>query len=263
MIMVNRTHQPDRGAMTGSELTTTDEDQAATLASDFSETARILFSAGSVKGTLAEVVRLAVATIEGCDFAGIFLIENDAVTTPVHTNPVVGEIDGLQRHCGEGPCLDAIAHQVSFYADDLGEERWGRFGSEAMARGMRSLLALPLSGSGAGALSLYASYPRAFGVVDRARGLLLASLAGLALSSAQSHEDEERLADNLHAALRTRELIGQAQGILIERERITPDQAFEILRRASQHLNRKLREVAQDLIESGERPDTGRAPHAG
>jgi len=247
--------------MTSSELPTTDEDPAATLASDISETARILFSAGNVRETLAEVVHLAVATIEGCDFAGIFLMEAGASTTPVQSHPVVGEIDMLQHHYGEGPCLDAIAHRVSIYADDLGEDqRWTRFASAAMARGLRSLLALPLSTNGAGALSLYASYPRAFGVVDRARGLLLATLAGLALSSAHSHEDEARLADNLHAALLTRELIGQAQGILIERERITADQAFEILRRASQHLNRKLREVAQDLVETGERPDTGRGP---
>jgi len=250
--------------MARSELPTTDEDPAATLASDLSDTAQILFSAGSVKDTLAAVVHLAVATIEGCDFAGIFLVEGDAITTPVHSHPVVGEIDALQHQYGEGPCLDAIAHRMSFYAGDLDEDqRWGRFGPEAMARGMRSVLALPLSGNGAGALNLYASYPRAFGVVDRARGLLLASLAGLALSLAHSHEEEVQLADNLHAALRTRELIGQAQGILIERERITADQAFEILRRASQHLNRKLREVAQDLVETGERPDTGTPPLAG
>jgi len=74
------------------------------------------------------------------------------------------------------------------------------------------------------------------------------------------NEDEERRAENLAAALVTRELIGQAQGILIERERITPDQAFVVLRQASQHLNIKLREVAQNLVETGERPDTGRPP---
>lgn len=250
--------------MASTELPTTEEDPAATLASDFSEAARILFSAESVNDTLAEVVHLAVATIEGCDFAGIFLVEGGVITTPVHSHAMVGEIDALQHQSGEGPCLDAIANRTSFYADDLGEDlRWARFGPEATARGMRSLLALPLSGNGAGALNLYASYPRAFGAVDRARGLLLASLAGLALSSAHSHEDEARLADSLHAALRTRELIGQAQGILIERERITADQAFEILRRASQHRNRRLREVAQDLVDTGEQPDTGPPSHAG
>ena len=89
--------------------------------------------------------------------------------------------------------------------------------------------------------------------------MLLATMAGMAFTSAQIHEDEERRAANLQAALATREMIGQAQGILMERERITPDQAFDILRRASQHLNVKLRDVAQSLVDTGERPDTGRA----
>jgi AmiR/NasT family two-component response regulator len=115
-------------------------------------------------------------------------------------------------------------------------------------------LALPLNESGA--LNLYARLPGAFGVVDRAKAVILASLADLALSVAHSHEDETRRSDNLNLALATREVIGQAQGILMERERITPDQAFDILRRASQHLNRKLRDVAQDLVDTGERPET-------
>jgi len=88
----------------------------------------------------------------------------------------------------------------------------------------------------------------------------LVSLASLALSVAHSHEDEERRAANLHAALASRETIGEALGILMERERITGHQAFDILRRASQHLNIKLREVAENLIETGEDPDTG-LPH--
>ncbi len=99
--------------------------------------------------------------------------------------------------------------------------------------------------------------PRAFRVVDRARGLLLVSMACFACSTARSHEDEERRAKNLDAAMVTRELIGHAQGILIERERITGDQASNISRQASQRLNVKLREVAQDLVDTGERPDTG------
>jgi len=124
--------------------------------------------------------------------------------------------------------------------------------------GIRSVLALPLTAnSQLGALNLYARYPGVFGVFDRARAALLASLAGLALSVAHSHEDEERRADNLHGALVSREIIGEAMGILMERERITADQAFDVLRRASQHLNIKLREVAQNLVDTGEDPDVG------
>jgi GAF domain-containing protein len=244
---------------TSVDRATLDEDPTSGLAADFSETARIPFAAGSATDTLAQVVALAVATIEGCDFAGLFLLENDVVTSPVHTDPIVDEIDALQHETGEGPCLDAISQRQIFYADDAADDpRWPRFGPQASAAGIRSVLALPLTTNASlGALNLYARYPAAFGVVDRAKGVILASLAGLAVSAAHSHEDEERRADHLNAALGTREVIGQAQGILMERERISAAQAFDVLRRASQHLNRKLRDVAQDFVDTGQRPETG------
>jgi GAF domain-containing protein len=233
--------------------------QASELTDNISATVKALFSAGNVSETLAQVADLAVSTIEGCDFAGIFLVEGSKVTTPVCTDPVVIDVDSLQHSWGEGPCLDAVTQGVSFYAGDLADDaRWPNFGPEATATGMRSLLAVPLVINGTpGALNLYARYPHAFGVIDRGRGLLLAAMAGLAFTSAQTHEDEERRAANLHAALATREVIGQAQGILMERERLSSDQAFDILRRASQHLNLKLRDIAQNLVDTGERPDTG------
>ena len=238
------------------------DDPAVEITEGFSETARALFSAGSVTDTLQRVVDLAVETIEGCDYAGIFLLEGDAVTTPVHTDPVVIEVDTLQHRTGEGPCLDAIATGGALHADDLdGDARWPRFGPQATAAGVRTVLALTMPGNGThGALNLYARYPQALGVIDRAKGLLLSALAGLALSAAAAHDDEERRLDNLQAALATRAVIGQAQGILIERERITPAQAFDILRRASQHLNIKLRDVAQALVDTGEQPQTGSPP---
>jgi GAF domain-containing protein len=241
------------------QQTMTEQDPVTELTLSFSETASTLFSAGSVTDTLTEVVGLAVSTIEGCDLAGLFLVDGDMVTIPVHTDPLVDEVDALQQRTGEGPCLDAIAQRLIFYAEDLADDaRWPHFGPQAAEAGMRCLLALPLTTNGSlGALNLYARYPAAFGVVDRAKGVILASLAGLALLTARSHEEEERRVDNLHAALTARGVIGQAQGILMERERITADLAFDILRRASQHLNRKLRDVAQDLVDTGERPETG------
>jgi GAF domain-containing protein len=237
----------------------TDRDPLSELTTTFSETARNLFSAGSVRSTLEQVVAIAVETIEGCDFAGLFITKGDAVVTPVLTDPIVEVIDTLQRETGEGPCLDATAQGVMVYCDDLeNDERWPSFGPRAAQHGMRSALALPLTTNGTlGAVNLYASYLAAFGVVDRAKGVILASLAGAALTSAHSIEDEERRIENLHSALSSREIIGQAQGILMERERIAADQAFDVLRRASQYLNIKLREVAQTLVDTGEKPDTG------
>jgi DNA-directed RNA polymerase specialized sigma24 family protein len=228
------------------------------LTSNLSEVARVLFAAGSVADTLQAVVDQAVASIEGCDFAGIFLLEADKVATAVKSDPVVLDIDGLQQATGEGPCLDAIQQRTTVYAEDLADDaRWPTFGPQAAAAGARCALAFHLYTNGTmGALNLYAQYPRAFGATDRAKGLIFATLSALALGGARTHEDEDRRASNLNQALATRELIGQAQGILMERERITSDQAFDILRRASQHLNVRLREVAQDLVDTGDRPVT-------
>lgn len=242
----------------GPETMATPENTTAELSSNLSEVARVLFAAGSVADTLQAVVDQAVAGIDGCDFAGIFVLEGDRVTTSVKTDPVVVEIDELQQATGEGPCLDAIEQQTTVYAEDLDDDpHWPTFGPQAAAAGVRCALAFHLYTNGTlGALNLYARYPQAFGATDRAKGLIFATLSALALGGAQTHEDEDRRADNLNQALATRELIGQAQGILMERERITSDQAFDILRRASQHLNIRLREVAQDLVDTGDRPVT-------
>jgi GAF domain-containing protein len=244
--------------MDGDELSSVSADPLAELSDTISGAFR-LFSADSASNTLDEVVGMAVTTIEGCDYAGIFVVEGDSVSTPVSTDPVVIQLDAIQQRTEEGPCLDAMSTGNAFYAEDLADDaRWPTFGREISAVGIRSLLALPLMLDGsAGALNLYARYPHAFGVIDRGRGLLLAAIAGAAYSSVRGHEEEERRAGELQAALATREMIGQAQGILMERERISADGAFDVLRRASQHLNIKLRVVAQNLVDTGERPDTG------
>ena len=240
------------------EAPSTADAATSDLTASFSETARALFAAGSAADTLQAVVNLAVETIDGCDFASIFVLHGDQVTTPAGTDPVVAEVDVAQHQAGEGPGLDAITHEGTVYAEDLtDDDRWGRFGPQAVAAGVRSALAIRLvdGGTRGAALCLYARYPRAFGVLDRAKAVILAAMAGLALTAAEANDDEVR--DTLKAALATREMIGQAQGILIERERITADQAFDILRRASQHLSTKIRDVAQALVDTGESPQTG------
>ncbi len=96
--------------------------------------------------------------------------------------------------------------------------------------------------------------------MDRAKSVILAAMAGLALAEAEAHADEGR--DTIQAALATREMIGQAEGILMEREHTTADQAYDILRRASQHLNTKIRDVAQAIVDTGESPRNRLAPAA-
>jgi len=236
----------------------------AELARALSETAATVLPTSGAVATLQRLVDLALGTIEDCDAAGVCLVEGDRVATPAQTGPVVSEMHDLQYRCGEGPCFDALDAANAIYADDLAvETRWPRFAPSAVSAGVRSLLAVRLPADDSNcALIVYAFYPKAFGILDRAKALILATFAGAALSSASAQAESgnardelARRAENLQAALLTRGLIGQAQGILIEQERITPEAAFVILRRASQHLNVKLTVVAEALIATGEIPD--------
>jgi hypothetical protein len=234
-------------------------DSIEELEQHLSEVARTLFEPGSVTGSMQLTVDLAVSTIDGCDAAGIFLVRDGRVITAASSDPIVVELDELQFTTNEGPCLDAVAEGGSTYAADLADDsRWPQFGPAAARAGIRSALAFRLSDRPISALNLYARMPAAFGATDRAKGVIFATLAGIALDAAGERADDESRVANLHQALRTRELIGQAQGILIERERITSEQAFDVLRRASQLLNIKVREVAQNLVDTGETPPTRR-----
>jgi len=159
--------------------------------------------------------------------------------------------DQLQYDLGEGPCLDAIWQQDIVQIKDLTTEQrysaWSRRVAEQI--GIRSSLSLRLftTADSLGALNLYAPQPQTFDAETRGEGLAFAAQAAVALRSARDKED-------LRIAMATRNLIGQAQGILMERYKLTAEQAFAVLSRISQQSNVKLRDVAQHLVDTGETP---------
>jgi hypothetical protein len=228
------------------------------LTASFTDTAQALFTAGSAADTLKAVVALAVATIDGCDFASIFVGQANQVTRPVGSDSTAAALDVCQHRTGEGPAHDTLAQGGPLYAEDLAADpRWGNFGAAAADAGVRSSLMVRMSDDAErpAVLCLYACYPRAFGVLDRAKAVILAAMGGLALTAAEEFDDQSRL--TIESALNTREMIGQAQGILMEREQISADQAYDILQRASKHLETRIRDVAQDLVDTGQSPETG------
>ncbi len=232
-----------------------DASDLSDLERDLAEIAVTLFEPGTVTGTLQKIVDLAAEAVDGCEAAGIMRVGGEGSATLAASSTLVVDVDQLQIDTREGPCLDAANQVATIYAHDLiDDDRWPTFGPRAVTAGVRAVLAYPLSTDHPSALNLYARLPAAFGATDRAQGSLFGALARIALDTAEERASGAAKADNLLDALRTRALIGQAQGILIERERITADQAFEILRRASQHMNLKLREVAATLVETGQTP---------
>jgi GAF domain-containing protein len=180
--------------------------------------------------------------------AGLVLVSDGRLVPQATSGRTPHLLDRFQQQRGTGPCLDAARlREPVRISDTAAERRWSGFCAEAAALGTRSMVCMPLWADERclGTLSLYADRPAAFDRRDEQIAGLLATLAALALADALR-------AEQLHTALAGRDLIGQAKGILMERERISADAAFGRLARQSQLRNVKLTAIARHLVETGE-----------
>jgi GAF domain-containing protein len=209
---------------------------------------------GDVEGTLEAITDAAVHSVPGTDECGITLvIERRRVESRAPTGDLPRRIDRLQERLGEGPCLDAVYEQKTVRIDDIhDEDRWPRFCAETAGLGVRSMLSFQLfvSGGTLGALNLYAREPHAFDEESESIGLIFASHGAIALAGAQQEE-------HLRAAVASRDLIGQAKGVLMERYKITADDAFRLLVGASSQSNRRVVAIAEELCATGALPGPG------
>ena len=228
-------------------MTRTPEDTALA----FAHVARNLLEQGSVQSTLEEIADLAVAEVKGCEFAGISVVQKDgSIMTPAATDPLVGRADQLQHSTRQGPCLEAIRARDVYIIGDMSQEtRWPDFAGKALQLGMNSMLSHQLytRREVLGGLNLYSTEPNAFDAESTQIGQVLAAHAAVALASAQNEA-------HLHDAIRTRERIGEATGILMERHKLSREQAFSLLSKASQNLNTKLRDLAEEVVHTGTIP---------
>ena len=232
------------------------ESKQSDLAEVFADIARQLEAEKSPEKTQDRVTQAAVATVGGCDHAAISIVRRrGGIETVAATDDVPPQVDAIQYATGQGPCLGAIFDHETYMIDDLAaDERWPAFSRRASDEtGVRSMLSfrLFLQGDTLGALNLYSRHPEAFDDHGYAVASVLAAHAAIALSAAQERQRAERLED----ALRSNREIGMAMGVLMGRGGVTQDEAFTVLRRASQHLHRKLRDVAAEVAESGELPE--------
>lgn len=218
------------------------------LASQLSGFARAVQGQQDPGETLAEIVRAAVDLVPACDEASITVVRGRRhVTSEAASGELPRIVDELQERLGEGPCLTTVYEHLTVRVPDLAtDDRWPRFAPGAVAAGARGMMALQLyvEGDDLGALNLVSRTAGAFDDESEHVGLLFAAHAAVAYAAA--HEQAV-----LSRAVETRQVIGQAQGILMERHRVTAEQAFAALVRVSQHRNEKLRQVAQRLADSG------------
>jgi GAF domain-containing protein len=212
-----------------------------------------LLVAEDLTDALSRVSRVASHTMTCCDYASVTLWRDGRPATVGSSDDRAVRIDELQYTEAEGPCLDAVREGSLFRVRDLADEpRWPSYTPRAAAAGARSSVSLPLSAHGqtVGALNLYSERPDGFSAADVALGELLAAHAGVAVHGATLYFASRDLADQLNEAMASRAVIEQAKGILMAREGITAEDAFDVLRKQSQHGNRKLRNLATELVES-------------
>ena len=212
--------------------------------SQFSELALELAAAPDEDARLKLGVAAAVALVARCDHAGVTVNDKRVLLTRVSSDDVVQRANELQHELGEGPCLDVMRDQDTLVSTSLAQDpRWPTWSSRVHAElGVDSMMSLLVYTDRAsfGALSLYARDGKRFDVDDVAVGQALAAQLALAIAA-------ERKIDQLGLGMHNRIVIGQAQGILMERLDLTADQAFDYIRRASMNTNRKVVDVATEI----------------
>lgn len=226
------------------------ESEAGRLA----ELAQALHAAPTPTRTSEDIVSFARHELDA-DYASITLIRRDGrLETVAPSDPIAAEIDQLQYDLNEGICRDSSWEGETLASQDVATDpRWPSWGPKVAALGVSSVIAAELTKEGEGrmgAVNLFWVDGRQFSRDDIAFAHLFARHAAIALNSAMT-------VAGLNTALDSRKRIGQAQGILMERYGLDETKAFEVLRRYSQHLNVKLRQIADDLVASRNLPDDG------
>jgi len=254
--MIPRVADEDRWREERERFVDSDQEAVGPLAEQFLSLGESLFDGElGVVDVLERVVEAAQAVV-GADVVSVTLRDGDGFTTPVETDPIASKADAVQYEHVEGPCVEATLDDGLGYAasSDLRRDtRWTRFGPAAADLGLHAVFATGMFPRAArprmGALNYYSRTPGGLDQVDKDIALVFATHAAVALRGARAVEAAELRATQLSEAVASRDVIGQAKGILMERRGLTADEAFDTLRRTSQDLNVKLRDLAHTLAE--------------
>ena len=230
----------------------------------FVETTRHLYVSEDLDETLLRATSLATQAIEGCAVASLTMKEGPRLVTRAPTGQLAVTCDEIQYDEGEGPCVDAARHERLVHARDTADDaRWPRFSrrvsEEVGGGGVLScqLAVVDARGTRAfGGLNMYATRPDAFTEADRLLATLYAAHVAVVVDAARREVQ-------LREAIASRDVIGQAKGILMAQGGVTADDAFSQLRLASQRLNVKLRDLAGEVVSRRQGGAVGEAPPGG
>jgi GAF domain-containing protein len=244
-------------------MSRTDDEGSSSAEQALDQLGRLTLGTHDMQSLLQKVADLAKTVMPGNPEVSITLLVNDKATTAVFSGRLALDCDESQYGRGYGPCLHAASTgELVEIADAQADTRWRDYLDRAVARGALGSLSVPLpvSEGVAGALNIYARKPNAFDEDSRAAAARFAPYAAVAVSNMRAYQEARDTADNLQVALESRAVIDQAKGILMERYKLTADQAFQLLAGASMQTNTKLRTVADQLVLTGELPGTPGAP---
>ena len=218
----------------------------------FDQLSRLLLRDESLQSVLQKVADLAKQTVPGVDECSVTLLLGGRASSAVYTGLLAYELDETQYRQGEGPCLQAASSgEVVEVLDARTETRWPDYITEARRKGALSSLSMPLPvrQEGAAALNLYSHRPAGFTDDSRGTAQEFAAYATIAVSNMYAFDTSRKTAEQLMHAMQSRAVIDQAKGIIMAERRCTADEAFEALAQASQRANRKLRDIAQDIVD--------------
>ncbi|MBB3678611.1 GAF and ANTAR domain-containing protein [Modestobacter versicolor] len=224
------------------------------LSSLHAELAGVVLVGRELPDVLTEIVQISRRAIPGADATSITLIRDERAFTAAFAGQIAMDADELQYQRGYGPCLDAGRSGEVFVVRDMSaEDRWPDYALHAARLGVGSSLSVPLPFQGAtiGALNNYSTEPGAFGDVDVRLGEEVAAFVAIAVGNAEAAARATDDVMNMRRAMDSRAVIEQAKGILMERFKVTSEQAFTLLTHASQRSNVKLRDVAEELTDTG------------
>jgi GAF domain-containing protein len=221
------------------------------------ELSRVELPGRALPEVLGDIVRIAAGGIPGAESTSITLVREDRAFTAAHHGEMALAADELQYERGYGPCMDAGRGGVVLRVDDMRtEQRWPDYVAHILqtTEVLSSLsVPLPYQGTSIGALNIYSSRPAAFGSPESLEaGQNVAETIAVAVVNAESHARLGEQARNMRIAMESRAVIEQAKGVLMAQRRITAEEAFDLLREASQRYNRKLRDIAAGIVESAQ-----------
>jgi GAF domain-containing protein len=233
-----------------------DPSSAATAGEALERLGRLALREMSMESLLQAVADTAKAVMPGNPEASIFITTPRRPVTVVSTGQLATALDEVQYSQGQGPCLHAAASgELTEILDTRSENRWAEYARRAAEKGNLSSLSVPLiidDEGTTGALNIYARTAHAFDEESRAAATGFGPYAAVAIGNMHDYQGARDMAGNLQAALDSRAVIDQAKGVLMERHKITADQAFQLLAHASMTTNTKVRDVADHLVRTGE-----------